>query len=312
MCMTQAIPKPGHLTAAPRRLAVWFVRPKPVAVACLVLLAGLGWTYLGLMVAGMGSVAPPPLGASQPILDVLADWIGLGGWGRATLEALCRPTFGAAGIGAGVAAVAAAAAMWGAMVLAMMLPTAAPMVLTYAEMAETAVRKGERAASPVGLIAGYGLVWLGFAAVAAVLQMALTRVALLDPSMASTGTLFSGAVFVGAGAYQFSALKYACLTRCQQPQPFFFANWSDQSRDVFHLGVRQGLYCLGCCWAMMLVMFAVGAMNIVWMAALGCIMAAEKIATTSRFSRLIGAAFAAIGIAFIATTVIAHWPARAG
>jgi len=310
--MTQSIPEPGHLTPATRPLAVWFTRPKPVAIACLVLLAGLGWIYLGLMVAGTGPAIPQSPGASQTILDVLADWIGLGGWGRDTLQVLCRPTFGGAGAGAGVAGAGAVALMWGAMVLAMMLPTAAPMVLTYAEIAETAARKGERAASPVALIAGYGLVWLGFAAVAAVLQMALTRVALLDPSMASTGTLFSGAVFVAAGAYQFSALKHACLTRCQQPTPFFFANWSDQSRDVFRLGVRQGLYCVGCCWAMMLVMFAVGAMNIVWMAALGCIMAAEKIATTSRFSRLIGAAFAAIGIAFIATAVIAHWPARAG
>ena len=198
------------------------------------------------------------------------------------------------------------------MILAMMLPTAAPMIFAYAEMADTAARKGQRVASPVALIAGYGLVWLGFAAVAAVLQAALTRAALLDPSMASTSALFSGAVFVAAGMYQFSALKHACVTRCQRPFPFFVANWSDRPRDVFRLGVRQGLYCVGCCWAMMLLMFAVGVMNIVWMAALGFIMAAEKIATTARFSRAIGAAFAAIGIAFIAAAVIAHWPVGAG
>jgi len=167
-------------------------------------------------------------------------------------------------------------------------------------------------ASPVVLVAGYGLVWLGFAAVAAELQVALIRVALLDSSMASTSTLFSGAVFAAAGAYQFSALKHACVTRCQQPLPFFFANWSDKPRDVFCLGVRQGLYCVGCCWAMMLVMFAVGAMNVIWMAVLGFIMAAEKVATTSRFSRAIGAAFAAIGVAFIADAVVVHWPVRAG
>ena len=101
--------------------------------------------------------------------------------------------------------------------------------------------------------------------------------------MAAAGALFSGALFVGAGLYQFSALKHACLTLCQRPFPFFFANWTTEPRGVFRLGLRQGLYCLGCCWAMMLVMFAVGAMNVVWMAALGIVMTVEKMtATTAR------------------------------
>ena len=310
--MAQAVHDFHHLTTAARRLAAWFARPQPLAIGCLVLLAGLGWVYLGLMLAGMEPAALPSPGAGLPVFDILADRIGLGGWSRAALETLCRPTFGAADAGASFAGAATVFLMWGAMVLAMMLPTAGPMILTYAQMADTAARRGERAASPVGLIAGYGLVWLGFAMVAAVLQMALTHAALLDPSMAPASGLFSGAVFLAAGAYQFSALKHACVTRCQQPLPFFVANWSDQPRAVFRLGVRQGLYCLGCCWAMMLIMFAVGVMNVIWMAALGFIMAAEKIFTTVRFSRLTGAAFAAIGIAFIAAAVIAHWPVLAG
>src|SRR5674536_190050 len=90
---------------------------------------------------------------------------------------------------------------------------------------------------------------------------------------------FSGAIFIGAGVYQFSALKHACLTQCQSPFPFFFANWANTPRGVFRLGVKQGLYCLGCCWAMMLVMFAVGVMNVIWMAALGMVMTFEKIGT---------------------------------
>jgi predicted metal-binding membrane protein len=190
----------------------------------------------------------------------------------------------------------------------MMLPTAGPMILTYAEIAETAARKGERVASPLALTAGYGSVWLAFAALAALGQLALTRAALLDPAMASASPLFSGAVFLAAGAYQFSALKHACVTRCQRPFPFFLAHWSSETRAVFRLGLLQGVYCLGCCWAMMLVMFAVGVMNVVWMAALGLIMAAEKIATTIRFSRAIGVVFALIGAALIGTAVAAHWP----
>ena len=114
--------------------------------------------------------------------------------------------------------------------------------------------------------------WLGFAAVATLAQFAFTRAALLDSGMASASGLFSGAIFIGAGVYQFSALKHACLTQCQSPFPFFFANWATTPRGVFRLGVKQGLYCLGCCWAMMLVMFAVGVMNVIWMAALGVVM----------------------------------------
>jgi predicted metal-binding membrane protein len=276
-----------------------------MAIGCLVLLAGLGWVYLGLMLADA-----PSRGASAPMLDMLPDWIGLAGTSKTAFDVLCGPAFGVTGIGAATAA--ALALMWIAMVLAMMLPTAGSMILTYAELAETAARGGARAASPLWLIAGYGSVWLGFAVIAAALQVALTRAALLDPAMASTSGLFSGAVFVAAGVYQFSALKYACVTLCQQPALFFSAHWSGDPRGVFRLGVRQGLYCVGCCWAMMLVMFAAGVMNVIWMAVLGFIMAAEKIATTTRFSKAIGVVFMAIGIAFIATAVAAHWPVRAG
>jgi predicted metal-binding membrane protein len=280
-----------------------------LAIGCLVLLVALGWICLGLMLAGEGFVHQP-LPSGQPVPHPFADRIGLFGWSQATYGVLCQPTFGTADPGG--PAVAAVALMWIAMVLAMMLPTAGPMILTYSEMAETAARKGGRAASPLVLIAGYGLVWAGFAVAAAALQLALTRAALLDPSMASASTLFSGAVFVAAGLYQFSALKQACVRLCRQPAPFFSANWSERRRTIFRLGVRQGLYCVGCCWAMMLVMFAVGVMNVIWMAALGFIMAAEKIAATTRFSKAIGIVSTVLGIGFIAVAVVAHWPVRPG
>src|SRR5262245_61781925 len=155
--------------------------------------------------------------------------------------------------------------MWCAMTLAMMLPSAAPMIFTYAEIADTAAGKGERIVSPFVLAAGYTAVWFGFAVIATAAQIALMRAALLDPSLTAASGLFSGAIFIGAGVYQFSALKHACLTQCQHPFPFFFANWKTTARGVFRLGLKQGLFCLGCCWAMMLVMFAVGVMNVIWM-----------------------------------------------
>ena len=227
-----------HLPPAASRLGAVFARPKVLAAICVVALAGLGWLALGLLYSGMGA-----------------------------FETLCRPlAMSRPGASSGFAIVAL---MWGAMTLAMMLPSAAPMILTYAEIADTAARKGERIVSPFVLAAGYTLVWLGFAAAATLAQYGFTRAALLDSGMASASGLFSGAIFIGAGVYQFSALKHACLTQCQSPFPFFFANWATTPRGVFRLGVKQGLYCLGCCWAMMLVMFAVGVMNVIWMAALG-------------------------------------------
>lgn len=308
--MAQASNDPllSHRSGVPRALG----RPTLIAVVALVVLAAAGWSYLGLMVAGMTTMGPAEaLGPGMGLLDRMIDGAGLGPFGRAVAEALCRPSFGTHAH-AGAADIALVFAMWAAMALAMMLPTAGPMILTYAEIADTAALKGERIASPLTLAAGYVSVWLGFAAFAALAQMALTRAALLDPAMASASPLFSGAIFLGAGAYQFSALKHACVTRCQRPFPFFLAHWSSASRAVFRLGLRQGVYCLGCCWAMMLVMFAVGVMNVVWMAALGLIMAAEKIAVTTRFSRAIGVVFGVVGITLISTAVAAHWPGGVG
>jgi predicted metal-binding membrane protein len=272
----------SHLPAAERRLGGAFARPKRVATACVIALTMLGWLALALMTTQMDGV----------------------------LAALCRPSFGTGDLGSASGFVVVAL-MWAAMVLAMMLPSAAPMILTYAEIAETAARNGERIVSPFVIAAGYSVVWLGFALIATVAQVVLTRAALLDVSMASASTLFSGAIFIAAGLYQFSALKLACLTQCRQPFPFFFAHWETTWRGVFKLGLGQGLYCLGCCWAMMAVMFAAGVMNVLWMAALGVAMTAEKIARGNRLTYGLGAALIAIGVGFVLASFAAHWPARA-
>jgi predicted metal-binding membrane protein len=259
--------KLDHLSPAASRLGAVCARPKMLAAICVVALTGLGWFALALQAANVSMV-----------------------------DALCRALVGGQITAASVAPVAA---MWGAMTLAMMLPSAAPMILTYAEIADTAARKGEPVVSPFVIAAGYTAVWLGFAVAATVAQLALTRAALLDAGLASASGLFSGAIFIGAGVYQFSALKHACLRQCQQPFQFFFSNWQTTPRGVFKLGVRQGLFCLGCCWAMMLVMFAVGVMNVVWMAALGILMTIEKIGSGKRFSHVVGVGLIGIGLVFI-------------
>jgi predicted metal-binding membrane protein len=280
-----------RLSAVETGLHRLVARPRVLAFAALAVLAALGWAYLGLM---LGAALQAREGAS-----------GL-------FEVLCRPAFALPSAPAAAADLALVYLMWVAMTFAMMLPTAGPMVLTYAEIAETAAAKHERVVSPLTLTAGYLAVWLGFAVAATLLQFALTRLARIDPALGVAGGLFSGAVFVGAGAYQFSALKHACVTLCQRPFPFFFANWSTAPAAVFRLGLRQGVYCLGCCWAMMLVMFAVGVMNVAWMAALGVVMGVEKIMSTTRFSRAVGVVFLLIGGAFLVSAILSHWPVPNG
>jgi len=270
-----------HLPPAASRLGAMIARPKALAVICIVVLTALGWLALGLMYAG-----------------------------TSPFEAMCRALVPSSAAW-GVTSFAIVALMWAAMTLAMMLPSAAPMILTYAEIADTAARKGESIVSPFILAAGYTLVWLGFAAAATVAQYAITRAALLDNGMVSASGLFSGAIFICAGAYQFSAFKYACLRQCQSPFPFFFANWVTAPRGVFRLGVKQGLYCFGCCWAMMLVMFAVGVMNVLWMAGLGVVMTLEKIGAGRRLTYAVGVTLIAGGVAFIISAFAAHWPVHA-
>ena len=257
------------LSPAETRLSAVLAQPRRIALGCVVVLTGLGWLTLGLMSARMPSA-----------------------W-----QMLCQPS-GAGSLGE----LAPAATMWAAMVLAMMLPTAGPMILTYAEIADTAARKGEPVVSPMVLSAGYALVWLGFALVAATGQWMLTSAGL--PLGEDAARLAAGTVFLGAGLYQFSALKQACLAVCQRPFPFFFSNWTTEPSGVFRLGLRQGMLCLGCCWAMMSLMFVTGAMNVVWMAMLGVLMTMEKLATTARFSEIVGIAFGAVGFALVASSVL--------
>ncbi|HYC17743.1 MAG TPA: DUF2182 domain-containing protein [Pseudolabrys sp.] len=276
-----------HLPPAAAGLGHIFARPKILAALCLIVLAGLGWSYVGLLVAGANKT--------------------FDGLGTSVFQTLCGPLLNPLWSLGGVTAVVA---MWGAMVLAMMLPSAGPMIMTYAGIADTAARKHEYVISPLVLAAGYATIWFGFSIVAALAQIMLMQAAWLDTSLASASGLFSGAIFVGAGLYQFSALKHACLNRCQHPFPFFFANWATTTRGVFRLGLKQGVFCLGCCWAMMLVMFAVGVMNVIWMAGLGMVMTIEKILTGRRFSHVVGMALIIAGAVIIIAAFAAHWPAK--
>jgi len=269
-----------HLTPAEAGIGQIFARPKAIAAGCVIIIAGLGWFYLALLLAAPAS-----------------SWF-------ATVQALCRTLPEGAW---SFSAAAVTASMWSAMTLAMMLPSASPMILTYAEIAETAARKSERIVSPLVIAAGYASVWLVFSLLATVIQIVLTRAALLNTGITSASGILAGAIFIGAGVYQFSALKHACLTHCQNPFPFFFTNWATTPGGVFRLGVEQGLYCLGCCWAMMMVMFAVGVMNVAWMAGLAAVMTIEKLLTGRRFAHGVGVALIVVGTGIAVSAFAAQW-----
>ena len=278
-----------HLPRATARLGAAFARPKTIAAFCVIALASLGWIYLGVLSAN-----------STPVSGGLWSWI----------TALCRPAAVASSIA--FTPFILIATMWSAMALAMMLPSAAPMILTYAEIADTAARKGESVVSPFALAFGYAAIWIAFALMAASLQMVLASAGLNWESGSDASSGIAGILFLVAGVYQFSSLKQSCLRACQRPFPFFFANWRTTISGVFGLGLRQGLHCLGCCWAMMLLMLITGAMNVVWMAGLGLVMTVEKMTSTPRFSRILGVIFIMIGVAILAASAAGFGWARFG
>ena len=170
----------------------------------------------------------------------------------------------------------------------MMLPSALPVFLAYGDTAAEHAAQGERVVSPVVLGLGYLATWVGFAVVATLAQGLLTQARALTPAGVPASLVLAGTTLIAAGVYQFTPLKLGCLARCRAPLPFFADAWTDRPAGVFAQGVRQGLDCMGCCWAMMGVMFAVGVMNVVWIAVLGLLAVAEKITTSEGLSRVIG------------------------
>jgi predicted metal-binding membrane protein len=259
--------------------AVGFMtRPRAVAWTGIAALVAVGWIWLAAMVADLAPrLDMAEAGPGMAAFNLFRDADGLGQLGIDLLRSICRVDSGLTAGGLGLTGAVLVLAMWVAMAFAMMVPTAAPMITTYAEIAETAQAKRIPVVSPLVLIAGYLSVWLVFCVAAAALQVALARFALLTPGLVAASPWLGAGVLAAAGLYQLSAFKAACLAKCRTPMPFFLANWSDRALGVFRMGLRQGVVCLMCCWALMLVMFAAGLMNVVWMAVLTVIMLAEKV-----------------------------------
>lgn len=203
-------------------------------------------------------------------------------------------------------AFAVAAAMWTVMAVAMMLPAVLPWLLVFGSL-------GGATGSTAGFAAGYFAVWAGYGVAAAALQLSLRRAMLLvGPGTAAGATAYAdlhlvapaaGVLLVLAGLYQLSSLKAACLRHCRNPLGFLLRRWRDGATGAFRLGVEHGLWCLGCCWALMALGLALGLMSLLWMAALTLVVCAEQVAPGGRqLGRVAGVACLVAGTWLVLAT----------
>ena len=253
-------------------------RDRAILLTALAALAALAWIYVIWLGVDMAAMDPAmghgPSGGAHRFAPTLADW--------------------------SAGDFAAMMLMWSAMMVGMMTPSAAPMILIYARVGRQAAGAGTPFAAAGWFASGYLISWAGFAALATLLQWLLEQAMLLTPMMASAGPRFGGLLLIAAGIYQWTPLKDVCLTQCRSPLQFIQRHGgfrSDRSGAIA-IGLRHGLYCIGCCWALMLLLFVGGVMNLLWIAGIAILVLAEKALPFGRLvSRVAGLALAAAGIA---------------
>ncbi|MFD1694288.1 DUF2182 domain-containing protein [Roseibium aestuarii] len=296
--MTLSLSTPPAPSAAARPDAV---RPRGwgLVVAAVVLLSGLGWLVMALMVVEMiPAIDMGALGPGMGLFNSFGPLAALPADVRATLQVLCLPTAATGGLsGWSLAQWGGALAMWAAMALAMMVPTAIPMLKRFHAASEGSVM------ATLAVLLGYVSVWLAYAVAATLAQWLFNaKLAVLSDVAASVSLAFSASVLLAAGIYQFTPVKRACLLRCWYPRFVFGTAGADRRVPLSAAlveGVRQGVSCLGCCSAVMGVMFAVGVMNLFWMVLLGALMAVEKSLPSRVLPPLAGALFLLAGAALV-------------
>jgi len=256
------------------------LRGRILIPACIALLTGLSWAYLIYLDGRMTSAMEHDSMMAAMGMTMNMPWTA--------------------------ADVFVTFAMWVVMMAGMMAPSAAPVLLLFAEVQARRSEPGESAATMMfGL--GYLAVWSGFSAAAALAQWALHQAAMLSPAMAASSSRLSGAILITAGAYQLTPWKSECLTHCRSPLAFLMTCWRDGKLGALQMGLRHGAYCLGCCWALMCVLFVVGVMNLVWVAALTGFVLLEKIGPQgAMIARIAGAALIVLGIVAIGRTILIY------
>ncbi len=195
--------------------------------------------------------------------------------------------------------------MWAVMMVAMMTPSATPMILTFSRINRNRHEQRDPIVATGAFLAGYLVVWTVFSAVATAAQWGLHRAALLSPMMVSNNPLLGGMLLIGAGVFQFTSLKHACLAHCRSPIGFFLTGWREGNKGAFFMGVHHGIYCVGCCWLLMALLFVAGVMNLLWVATIAVYVLVEKVFPAGhRVSQVIGLCIIGSGLWMVSTTIL--------
>ncbi len=225
------------------RLEALLKRDRVVVTAGLIVLTALAWGYLFDMAGGMAAMdKPPSMMRAWSVGDFLMLFV-----------------------------------MWAIMMVGMMIPSAAPLILTFVTINRKKLeQKGNFVPASI-FVLGYLMVWTAFSLIAAGAQWGLHTLALLSPMMVSQSPLLNGVLLITAGVYQWAPLKRTCLEHCQSPLSFIMSHWREGAGGALCMGWEHGLYCLGCCWVLMVLLFVMGVMNLVWVAVIAVFVLLEKV-----------------------------------
>ena len=173
-------------------------------------------------------------------------------------------------------------AMWSAMMIAMMLPSAVPMILVFSTVNRKRRENGNSFVGTWIFVLGNVIVWVSFGFVASLLQFVLHNLSVISDQLKLINPFASGIVLVAAGIYQFTTVKDVCLNNCQSPLSFVLSFWKEGKTGAFLMGIRHGIYCMGCCWLLMALLFVAGIMNILWIALIAVFVVIEKMIKKQR------------------------------
>jgi predicted metal-binding membrane protein len=263
-------------------------RDRLVVAASLAALALLSWFYLFHLAAGMD----------------MAEMDAMDGMPGMDMPSMAMEPTAAAQINPIVDFVLLAV-MWMIMMVGMMVPSAAPTILLCAAIERKRAEVNPVLGRTALFVGGYFLVWGAFSIVAAAAQTALSRAGLVSMEMAVTSAALAGAVFVLAGLYEFTPLKNRCLIHCRSPLEWIPHHMRPGRTGALRMGLEHGAYCLGCCWVLMLLLFAGGVMNLLWVAVIAAIVLVQKLLPGGPiFARFAGAVFLLWGAVLIARPLL--------
>lgn len=257
-------------------------RDRVIGGAALTALTVAAWLYLLHLASAMSDMAMPDM-PTMPGMAMAMPSMHAWGW-----------------IEVGVLVV-----MWTVMMIAMMTPAVAPMILMFSTIHRRRTAEGRPAVPTAIFILGYLVIWAIYSVFAALAQVGLHVAAMLSSTMAATNPLLAGGLLIAAGVFQWTPLKRACLAACRSPLSFLMTDWREGRAGALVMGLRHGLYCLGCCWALMALLFVAGVMNLLWVAAIAVAVLVEKVVPRGALvGRLAGVVLVAAGMLLVARGVI--------